>query len=484
MNASALKILSPEGYLTGLILFILSLELFGKKARSVELIRWSAFGTLPVFVILYFLWPVSREAFGGAFQIDPLATFLKGLFLASGICVLAMAGESVKILKKRSVDFCILILIAVLGSFFLASAGDLITLFITIEWLTISLYILTAYLKKGKETLEAGTKYLVMGAFSSALFLYGISFIYGVTGGLSFDQIRIAAPAVQGNQIFTIGFLLILSGIGFKISMFPFHLWAPDVYQGAPTPVTAFLAVVSKTAGFAALFKFLFLAIGASFLNWPLLIALLSAITILYGNLGALGQVNMKRLLAYSSIGHAGYLLMGVASGTLRGIEATLFYLAAYAVSNLLAFLVVTIANRELKSEEISSYRGLAKKNPLLAGTFFIALLSLGGIPPLVGFFGKFLVIQSALASQYLWLALLGAVNIIVSLYYYLSIIKEMYFSLPAGRQAPASGGKQEIKIAPLTQSLLLLLAFGVIAIGVFQEPIFALAHTAAQSLF
>jgi NADH-quinone oxidoreductase subunit N len=205
--------------------------------------------------------------------------------------------------------------------------------------------------------------------------------------------------------------------------------------------------------------------------------ALASAITLLYGNLGALGQTNMKRLFAYSSIGHAGYLLMGVASGTLRGIESTLFYLVAYAVSNLLAFLVITIANRELKSEEISCYRGLAKKNPLLAGTFFIALLSLGGIPPFAGFFGKFLVIQSALASNYFWLALLGALNVIVSLYYYLSIIKEMYFR-------PAGPGKGKIRIEFLTQILLIVLASATILLGIFQEPVFALARLSAQSLF
>lgn len=473
---SILKILSAEIYLTGLILAVLSFQLFTKKPKPLGLIRWSVFGMLPVFSILFCLWPMSANAFHGSFKINPLSTFLKILMLASAVPILAMAGEFFKILKNRTSDFTILILIAVLGSFFLASAGDLITLFIAIEWLTISLYILTAYLKKGNETLEAGTKYLIMGAFSSALFLYGISFIYGTVGRLAFDQIRAVAPVLQGNPVFAIGFLLVLSGIGFKISMFPFHLWAPDVYQGAPTPITAFLSVISKTAGFAALFKFLFTGIGTS-LNWPILLAILSALTLLYGNLGAIGQSNMKRLFAYSGIGHAGYLLMGVSGGNSRGIEAVLFYLVAYAISNLLAFLVITIANRELKEGEISSYRGLAKKNPLLAGTFFIALLSLGGIPPLAGFFGKFLVIQTALASGYAWLALLGAVNVIVSLYYYLSIIKEMYFKQPGA-------GKEKMRLGFLTQLLLVSLAAATILLGIFQEPVFAVARTSAQSLF
>jgi NADH-quinone oxidoreductase subunit N len=473
-------VLSPEIYLIALILFILSLHLFSKKISVIGIIRGSSFGTLPLFILLYFQWPISIQRFYGSFEINSFSTFFKGLFVISIIPVLAMTAEFLKILKKRSVDFCILLLIALLGSFFLASAHDLITLFITVEWLTLSLYILTAYLRTGNGALEAGTKYLIMGAFSAALFLYGISLIYGATGSLNFDQIRMVAVNLKENHLFTVGFLLILAGIGFKISAFPFHLWAPDVYQGAPTPITAFLSIVSKTAGFLALLKFLFLAVGVTYLNWPFLVALISALTLLYGNLGALGQSNMKRLFAYSSIGHAGYLLMGMAGGNANGIEATLFYLVAYCLSNALAFLVITIVNRELKGEEISIYRGLAKKNPKLAGAFFIALLSLGGIPPLAGFFGKFLVIQSALSSGYLWLALLGAVNVITGLYYYLSIVKEMYFPKLIG----ASGGKEEIKIGLLTQFLLLLLAILIIILGIFQEPVFNFAHLATQNLF
>ena len=473
MALSAVYLLAPEIGLVAVILLILSADLFGKRDPS-ALIEGSIISSLLIFAVLFFLWPTSGEALHGMFQLNPLAIFLKGIFLGSCTLTLWMARELSETFKNRLSDFALLILMATLGAFFLASANDLITLFITIEWITISLYVLTAYLKTDKYALEAGTKYLIMGAFSSAFFLYGISLVYGTAGSIHFDHVREWLLHHPPTPLFLVGFLLILSGIGFKIAAFPFQLWVPDVYQGAPTPVTAFLSVTSKTAGFAALLKVLFLVTGPDRLNWTFLLSLLSALTLTYGNLGALGQTNMKRLFAYSSIGHAGYLLMGIASGVRFGIEATLFYLAAYAISNLTAFLVIVIVNRELGSGEIVDYRGLAKKEPFIAGVFFVALLSLSGIPPLVGFFGKFLVLQAAVVRGYLWLALLGAVNVIISLYYYLSIIKEMYFKQ----------GEGEIKIGGATRVLLFFLALGIIGLGIFQEPILYLAKSSALTLF
>ena len=470
------RLFGPEIGLTTLILLVLFFDLFG-EIKLASLIRSSIFGACLIFVILFFLWPANGTAFYGMFVVNPLAIFLKGIFLGALILTLFMTQEYMKNLGERTGDFVLLILISTLGAFFLASANDLITLFITIEWMTISLYVLTSYLKADDYALEAGTKYLIMGAFSSAMFLYGISFVYGTIGSVHFDQIRAGLSHAQQEPLFLMGLLLILSGIGFKIAAFPFQLWVPDVYQGAPTPITAFLSVASKTAGFTALIKILFVALNPNHLNWPILIALLSATTLMYGNLGALGQTNMKRLFGYSSIGHAGYLLMGIASGNQPGMEATLFYLAAYAVSNLMAFLVIVIANRELGSGEIAAYRGFAKKSPFLAGIFFLALLSLGGIPPLAGFFGKFLVLQAAIARGYLWLALLGAVNVIISLYYYLSIVKEMYFK-------QAGSGEEKIKVEVPVKTLLFALVLATVGIGVFQEPLLGLVKSAAYTLF
>ncbi|MBI1977869.1 MAG: NADH-quinone oxidoreductase subunit N, partial [Candidatus Omnitrophica bacterium] len=441
---------SPEIALTGLILFVLAFELFGNVSRKFTM-RLALLGLILVLGTIAFLWPYSGKALGGAFEVNSFILLLKGIFASTAALTIFMSGEYGEVLGKRSGDFVLLILLATLGAFFLASSTDLITLFITVEWMTISLYILTAYLKTDAYSIEAGTKYLIMGAFSAALFLYGISFIYGVVGSVGFEAIRIHTLTHQSESLFLVGTLLILAGIGFKISAFPFQLWVADVYQGAPTPVTAFLSVGSKTAGFAALMKVLLVVVGLDRLNWPTLIAFLSAATLLYGNLGALGQTNMKRLLAYSSIGHAGYLLMGVATGTPLGLEATFFYLVSYGLSNLAAFLVVVIANRELESGEIPTYRGLAKKAPFLASVLFIGLLSLGGIPPLAGFFGKFLILQAALLKGYFWLALLGALNVIVSLYYYLSVVKEMYLK-------QATDGKQTFRVARSAKTLLFLL--------------------------
>jgi len=466
----------PEIGLTALILIVLFFELFSKVSAS-NIIRGSILGAFFIFIILLLLWPMSGTALYGMFQLNSLSIFLKGLFLSSSVLTLCMVKEYRESLGERLSDFVLLILVATLGAFFLASANDLITLFITIEWMTISLYVLTSYLKTDEYALEAGTKYLIMGAFSSALFLYGISFVYGTVGGIHFDQIRMALPHVQQIPLFLVGLLLILAGIGFKVSAFPFQLWVPDVYQGAPTPVTAFLSVASKTAGFAALIKILFVALNPIQLNWSALIAFLSATTLLYGNLGALGQTNMKRLFAYSSIGHAGYLLMGIASGTEMGIGAVFFYLVAYAISNLTAFLAIVIANRELKSGEIVDYRGLGEKSPILAGVFFLSLLSLGGIPPLAGFFGKFLVLQAAVSRGYVWLATLGAVNVIISLYYYLSVVKEMYFK-------QSGSVERKIKIGRPAKVLLILLAIVTIGIGIWQEPVLYLSKSAAHTLF
>ncbi|MBI4368513.1 MAG: NADH-quinone oxidoreductase subunit N [Candidatus Omnitrophica bacterium] len=476
MTSSFWILLAPETGLIALILLVLGLDLFTKLDQA-KLILFSILGLFLLFGTLVFVWPLRGNALNGLFQVHALATFLKFIFLGAGLLTLVITKEFTKNLGNRASNFILLILLSVLGAFFLASTNDLISLFITIEWMTLSLYILTAFLRTDAYSLEAGTKYLVMGAFSSAVFLYGISFIYGTAGSIRFEAIREVASSAHQSPLFLFGFLLILSGIGFKIAAFPFQLWAPDVYQGAPTPVTAFLSVASKTAGFTALVKVLFAVIGPDALNWSAVIAVISGATLLYGNLGALAQTNMKRLFAYSSIGHAGYLLMGIAAGTSFGLQGTLFYLAAYAISNLTAFLVIVIANEHLGSGEIIAYRGLAKKSPFLAGSFFIALLSLGGIPPLVGFFGKFLVLQAAVWKGYLWLALLGAANVIVSLYYYLSVIKEMYFKPPVQNA-------EQIQLGILPQFSLGFLVASMVGLGIFQAPLFYFAHAAAQTLF
>lgn len=469
-----LTLFGPELGVLVILIFHLLFDLF-QKIDPRKFIRSSVVGLLFILIILVLLWEYAGISLYGMFQIDPLATFMKGIFTFSGIATLLMAEEFASKLGERTNDFCLIVLTAVFGSFFLASSNDLITLFITIEWITISLYILTTFLKNDLYSIEAGVKYLIVGAFSSALFLYGISLVYGAVGSLFFANIK-QFSTVGTSPFFTVGFFLILAGIGFKIAMFPFQLWAPDVYEGSPTPVTAFLSIASKTAGFVALFKFLFLAVGTEFMNWPRLFLLLSPVTLVYGNLAALRQTNMKRLFAYSSMSHVGYLLMGVAAANRLGIEAAIYYLITYALSNAAAFLVIVIANRELKSGEISAYRGLAQKSPFLSGVFFIALLSLSGIPPLAGFFAKFLILNAVVLNGHLWLALIGAVNVVISLFYYLSIVKEMYFRQPSS--------KDEIQLSKGIQLFLFCLVAGIILLGIVQEPVLQVVRLSASILF
>jgi NADH-quinone oxidoreductase subunit N len=480
MNAVAIpawKALAPEISFLGLILGVFALNLRRHQVKLDKIIYLSLAGFALTFLLLTMGETGRVSLFGASFLLDPLAVFTKGLVLGAGALILFMTREHSKALKDdHAHDFVLLILFSLLSAFFVASAGDLITLFISIEWMTISLYVLTTYLKRDACSLEAGAKYLVMGTFSAALFLYGISLVYNTLGAIQFDKMVFALNTATGSPLLLVGVVLICAGIGFKITAFPFQFWAPDVYQGSPIPITAFLSVVSKSVGFVALIKMMFFLTAPQALNWHALFGLLSVASLFYGNLGALSQINVKRLLAYSAIGHAGYLLMGITCESLLGIQAVLFYLVAYAISNGAAFFAVTIANRELEGETISAYSGLAKKSPLLAATLFLSLLSLGGIPPLIGFFGKFLIFQAAIEQGYLWLAVIGAVNVVISLYFYLRLIKEMY--LKRGIRG------KKIRLRKSAQYVLLALSLFMIVLGVYQAPLFNLTHTSALTIF
>ncbi len=474
MNTQSWMMFAPELGVLATLLLHFFFDLFD-TINPKRFIRSLTIGLLFVLGIIFLMPAYSGETIYGMFALNSFAILFKGIFTLATIGVLFMTGEFLEPLGKRANDFCLILVTSLLGSYFLASSNDLITLFITIEWITISLYVLTTFLRNDSYSLEAGTKYLIIGAFSSALFLYGISFVYGAVGSLFFADVK-QYVAAGHSAFFIAGIFLILAGIGFKVGMFPFQLWVPDVYEGSPTPVTAFLSVASKTAGFVALLKLFFLALGPQFMNWTVLFFILSLVTLTYGNLAALRQSNIKRLFAYSSLGHVGYLLMGIATAGPSGVEATVYYLIVYACSNLAAFLVIVIANRELGSGEITAYRGLAKKSPFLSGIFFIALLSLAGIPPLGGFFAKFLILNAVITEGYLWPALIGAVNVIIALYYYLSIVKEMYFKQPAS--------KDEIHLSQAARIFLLCLTAGIILAGVVQEPILQLVRYGISALF
>ena len=314
-----------------------------------------------------------------------------------------------------------------------------------------------------------------MGSLASAIFILGVGFLYIATGSLSFPDIREAALNNPSPLIYW-GFFLTLAGAGFKIAAVPFQLWVPDVYEGAPTPAVAFLSVGSKAAGFAVLLRLGYLVFPAFDGLKVALFTFLAILTMLYGNLVALSQTNIKRLFGYSSIGHAGYLLIGLAAGGLHGTTAMLYYLIAYAITTLTAFYCITLVEIETENNKISSYQGLAKKCPFLAGMLFLALLSSAGIPPLAGFSGKFLILLAAVKSNLYWLTFIGALGVAVSLYYYLSVVRVMYF------EEPLEEGT--FSVSPKHKILLLILAVGILVVGFFQAPVYNIVNQAAVSLF
>lgn len=418
---------------------------------------------------------VTGKTFNGMFQVDALAWFFKGMFLTTMVFVLAMTQHFFKSLPHRKNEFYLLLWLALLGMCLTASSADFVLLFIAIEILTIALYVMTAYLKSDKNSLEAGMKYLILGALTSGFFLYGVSFLYGVTHSTRFDAIQMYAAANPLTPAVLFGIILIFATVGFKIASVPFQLWVPDVYQGAPTPVTALLSVGSKAAGFVILIR-LFLGVFSPWhIEWSTILAVLAALTMCYGNLGAMFQTNIKRLLGYSSIGHAGYLLMGAAAGSAMGVTAMNFYLLGYLFTNLAAFTVIILFFVVVKSDAIEDYAGLSQSSGLLAGALLLALVSLAGVPPLVGFFGKFSLLMATVKSGYLWLALIAVVNIVISLYYYLSVVKKIYFESPRL--------KHSFAVPPVMRLALIILMVGMVAIGIIQGPFFSLAMNTAAGL-
>jgi NADH-quinone oxidoreductase subunit N len=423
-------------------------------------------------------------AFGGMFVNDALSLFFKQLFIVAAILVLFMAAEfSDKLAEGSVAEYYSLILFALAGMLFAASSNDFTMLFVSIELITITFYVLVSFQRSKLQSLEAGVKYLILGALSSSFMVFGIALIWGTTGELNFTKLAAVAPQFADSQIFLLGVLLVLVGLGFKIAAFPFQIWAPDVYQGAPTPTTAFLAIGSKAAGFVLLLRVLFTAVPSVTAQWDNLLIVISGITILYGNLCAIPQRNLKRLLGYSSIAHAGYLLLGVAALSASGQSALMYYLAGYVFTVMAGFFVITLVMRHLATEDISGLAGLNQRSPLLAATLTIAMVSLAGIPPLAGFFGKFLLLKSVIeAAQtthnhgYYCLAFTALVGVIISLYYYFGVIRAIYWS-----KDPADLSPIELS-SPAKLSIWACLA-GIFWIGLFPNTLLNVTNLAAAAL-
>jgi NADH-quinone oxidoreductase subunit N len=420
-------------------------------------------------------------AFGGMFVQDSLSIFFKRFFLVAAILVLILAVEYSDRIASGVSEYYSLIVFALAGMLFAASANDFALLFVSLELITITFYVLTSFQRARMVSLEAGIKYLIIGALSSAFMVFGIALVSGVSGKMNFTELDVVAAQFSNNKIFLFGLLFILVGLGFKIAAFPFQIWAPDVYQGAPTPTTAFLAVGSKAAGFVLLLRFLFAGVPAITEQWTNLLIIVSAITILYGNLCALPQRNVKRMLGYSSIAHAGYLLLGVAALSNAGLSAMLYYLGGYLFTVIAAFAVIGLVLRHLDTEDVSGFAGLNQRSLLLAATMTLSMVSLAGIPPLAGFFGKFLLLkavieQGAANPGYYCLAFVALAGVVMSLYYYFNVIRAIYW------------GHGATDLSPITVSVPMRLAVyvcigGMFFLGLIPGPLLKVTTQAAKVL-
>ncbi|MGD0744220.1 MAG: NADH-quinone oxidoreductase subunit N [Verrucomicrobiota bacterium] len=430
---------------------------------------------------------LTGTAFDGAFIEDGLAVFFKRFFIVAAILVLFISVEFSDRIAAGISEYYSLIIFALSGMLFAASANDFAMLFVSIELITVTFYVLTSFQRGRLVSLEAGVKYLILGALSSAFLVFGIALVWGATGKLNFTELASVSAQFEDNKIFLLGVLFVLVGLGFKIAAFPFQIWAPDVYQGAPTPTTAFLAVGSKAAGFVLLLRVLFTAVPGLTAHWANLLIVISGVTILYGNLCAIPQRNLKRLLGYSSIAHAGYLLLGVAAlaggvhDSTAGGSALLYYLAGYLFTVLGAFTVICLVMRQADAEEIPALAGLNQRSPLLAATMSLAMVSLAGIPPLAGFFGKFLLLkavieQGATNPGYYCLAFTALAGVVISLYYYFGVIRAIYWSKEAPDLSPI------VLSAPAKICIWVCIA-GMFWIGLFPSVVLNLATEAAQAL-
>ena len=384
--------------------------------------------------------------FNSRYKIDGLAIFFKRFFILAAIFVLIFAVDFADRIRSGFSEYYAFIIFALAGMMFAASANDFSMLFVSIELITITFYILVSYQRHRLQSLEAGVKYLILGAVSSAFMIYGIALIFGEAGSLKFEDLHSKQSELLGSKVFLFGMLFLFAGLAFKISAFPFQVWAPDVYQGAPTPTTAFLALGSKAAGFVLLIRLLVISLPDLTREWTTLFICISAVTILYGNLCALPQRNLKRLLAYSGIANAGYLLMGIVAQSEAGTAAILYYLAGYLFALITIFLIINLLTKEGEGEDISCLENLNNRSPFLAVAMTLAVVSLAGIPPLAGFFGKFLLIKSVATEAfgnigYFVLLAVAVFGVVASIFYYFGIVRTVFWSHKVDEITPVSVG-------------------------------------------
>jgi len=416
------------------------------------------------------LWGANASAFNQMIVADSFGLFLTFVILLGALLSILLALDFVRAHHLEQGEFYALLLASVVGMILMATATDLIVIFLALEVLSLPLYILAAFKRADARSLEAGLKYFLLGAFSSAFFLYGIAFIFGATGSTNLTKIAAALTQYPRNDLLIVGAGLLLVGFAFKVALVPFHWWTPDVYDGAPTVVTAFMSVAVKAAAFGAFFRAFLIALPALAFDWRIVLAVIAVLTMTLGNIAALLQSNIKRMLAYSSIAHAGYILIALVAMGAQGVSSALFYLLAYTLTNVGAFgAVIALSDGERERLEIRDLGGAARQYPLIAAMFAIFMLSLAGFPPLAGFTGKFLLFSAAVETGWGWLAVIGVLNSLVSVYFYLRPVVQMYMS-------DVVPGWDRLRVAPLVVLALVIALVGVIALGVYPMPAMALA--------
>jgi NADH-quinone oxidoreductase subunit N len=433
----------------------------------------------------------------GSMRLDELTIVLTFIFSTGGIGAVLLSWRSVAVREASHGEFYALMLTSAAGMFVLVAAENLVTLFLGLELLSIPLYVLCATEMRRSASLESGLKYLIIGSVGSATLLYGLAFVYGATGATDYVVIARRVGDVATDPLLLTGIALTLAGMGFKASVAPFHQWTPDVYEGAPTPITAFMAVATKTAALGVMLRFFDVALIDVQGDWAPALAALATITIVVGNVGAIGQSSLKRLMAWSSVAQAGYMLAGVVVSTRLGLQATVFYLAVYLFMNMAAFAVIVARERTTPfGDDIRSVMGLGAEQPLLAAALTLAMLGLAGIPATAGFIGKFYLIEAAVAGDYTWLGVVIVIGSMVSLAYYLRVIAAMWMQAPATAEAPpvapatgrpALAGGDAVADAPRAQPevwlVTLVFAAATLFFGIFPSPLFDLAVRAGKAL-
>ena len=466
-----LFLLAPELWMTLLSCLVLSLDLFKFPPKRLAFLSILGMGLILIQLIMMAYAGVNESTFNTMFILDPLAIFFKIFILVSTIIVFLASMDYVEKLTYFQGEFYYLLLFSALGMMFMASANDFISLFITLEFSTFGFYILVAYLRDEDKSSEAAIKLFILGVLTATLIAYGISLIYGDTTTILFSKIALIESKISIGLI--IGLIFIFIGLGFKIGAFPFHGWIPDVYEGAPTPVTAYLSIAPKAAALCLSLRIAFAMLPDLNTHWVWLIVAISILSMTYGNITAIAQKNMKRLLAYSGIAQIGNILIGMAAGTKMGSDSILFYLMAYLFANLGAFAVVIIFSNQTQTDDIDDLAGLARRSPLMGFAMLLFLLSLAGVPPLAGFIAKIYVFAAAIEQGLYLLVSIGLINVVISFYYYLIVVKKIYSVEPTD-QTP-------ILLSMPLRLVLYVGIIGVLWLGIWPKPFIGFAVSATE---